>query len=120
VGSVRSKLNAANIRLRFASAILAMIGSAAVDPVHAVEPAEIDAKGAFTFGVSRYVIAGGGGQSSGGVFAIQGTIGQADADPLQPASGGALAVTGGFWPGIAPPAPPGDAVFANGFETGAP
>jgi hypothetical protein len=64
----------------------------------------------------RHVIAGGGGQSSGGAFAIQGTIGQADADPLQPSTGGVFAISGGFWPGIEPSVPQGDAVFANGFE----
>jgi hypothetical protein len=81
--------------------------------------ADASAKGG-GFAISRHVIAGGGGTSSGGAFAIAGTIGQTDADPLHPASGGVFAITGGFWPGIAPAAPVGDAVFANGFEAATP
>jgi hypothetical protein len=69
------------------------------------------------FAVTRHVIAAGGGRSSGGTFAITGTVGQADADPLQPSAGGVFAITGGFWPGTAHSAPPGDTVFADGFES---
>lgn len=43
----------------------------------------------------RHVIAGGGGVSSGGAFALSGTIGQPDAGA--PSSDGAFALTGGFW-----------------------
>lgn len=68
------------------------------------------------FAIPRHVIANGGGDSSGGVFRIQGTIGQADADPLQPSTGGVYGITGGFWPGNAAITPSGDALFANGFE----
>lgn len=63
--------------------------------------------------VERSVIAGGGGTSSGGTFTIQGTIGQSDADPLQPSSGGNFSVTGGFW---ASPSTLNGSIFANGFE----
>lgn len=104
------------LHLRIASTLFAVFGTVAVERVHAVEPANLDAKGSTTLAIPRHVIAGGGGRSSGGVFAIQGTIGQPDADPLQPSSGGVFAITGGFWPGIEPPAPLGDPVFANGFE----
>lgn len=72
------------------------------------------------FAITRHVIAGGGGASSGGAFAVSGTIGQADADPLHPATGGVFAISGGFWPGLAAAPPPGDDVFANGFEPPAP
>ncbi len=41
-----------------------------------------------------------------GVFTIQDTIGQPDADPLAPSSGGPCRTSGGFWPGIAPAARP--------------
>lgn len=68
------------------------------------------------FALPRQVIAGGGGSSTGGAFAITGTIGQPDADPLQPSTGGVFAISGGFWPAIAPAAPPGDPIFADGFE----
>lgn len=61
----------------------------------------------------RSVIASGGGTSTGGVFVISGTIGQADVDPLQPSTGGDFAITGGFWPTLAPTT---DLMFSNGFE----
>lgn len=61
----------------------------------------------------RAVIASGGGTSSGGDFTIAGTIGQADADPLQPSSGGDFAIAGGFWFTLAPEA---NELFADGFE----
>ena len=40
-------------------------------------------------------IAGGGGTSAGGVYAVSGTIGQHDAGG--PMTGGQYSVTGGFW-----------------------
>lgn len=66
--------------------------------------------------VDQYTVDGGGGTSSGGAFEIRGTIGQPDADPLQPSTGGVFEITGGFWPGLAPATPQPDALFANGFE----
>lgn len=41
-----------------------------------------------------WTIDGGGGQSSGGTFALNGTIGQADAGAM---SGGNFSLNGGFW-----------------------
>jgi hypothetical protein len=61
----------------------------------------------------RHVIASGSGSSSGGTFEISGTIGQADADPLQPSTGGNFAITGGFWFTTAAQA---DGLFEDGFE----
>lgn len=106
--------------LLLAAALAGLPGAGGVRASTAATPASgaeavADAKGG-GFAIRRHVIAGGGGTSSGGAFAIAGTIGQADADALHPASGGVFAITGGFWPGIAPAAPVGDAVFANGFE----
>ena len=66
--------------------------------------------------IDSYTIDGGGGRSSGGIFTLEGTIGQTDADPLQPSSGGIYEISGGFWPGLAPAAPRPDSVFADGFE----
>ncbi len=63
--------------------------------------------------VEPFTIDAGGGYSSGGLFSAEGTIGQADADPLQPAGGGVYQVSGGFWPAALTQ---GDRVFANGFE----
>ncbi len=56
----------------------------------------------------------GGGTASGGSFAVSGTIGQIDADPLQPASGGNFVLAGGFW--VVDAAPSSDALFRSGFE----
>lgn len=62
--------------------------------------------------LDRSVIAGGSGYSSAGAYSIEGTLGQADADPLQPASGGTYLLIGGFW--SAPEQPSG--LFSDGFE----
>ena len=82
------------------------------------KPSSIGAVAAKGTGITlaRPVVAGGGGTSRGGAFVIAGTVGQADADPLHPATGGEFAISGGFWPGIAPTAPAGDPVFIDGFE----
>jgi hypothetical protein len=47
------------------------------------------------YSIDWYTIDGGGGTSTGGVFAVTGTIGQSDAGG--PMTGGQLSVTGGFW-----------------------
>lgn len=47
------------------------------------------------YSVDWYKIAGGGGTSTGGNYAVSGTIGQHDASGAM--SGGAYSVTGGFW-----------------------
>src|SRR5437660_11900791 len=47
------------------------------------------------FDLSRHVIAGGGGTSSGGNLGLSGTNGQASAGTTS--SGGQFTVTGGFW-----------------------
>ena len=46
------------------------------------------------FDLSWWTIDGGGGTSSGGDYALSGTIGQADASTL---SGGDYTLAGGFW-----------------------
>jgi hypothetical protein len=84
-------------------------------PAASGAPASVSAQGA-AFAVSRWVIAGGGGSSSGGVFSIEGTIAQPDADPLHPATGGAYAISGGFWPGFIDATTGGGMIFASGFE----
>jgi len=94
---------------------MAALGAAAPES-GAASPSTLDAPKGNAFAVSRHLIAGGGGTSSGSAFTIRGSIGQADADTLQPDTGGVFAISGGFWPGIAPAAPPADAIFANGFE----
>ncbi len=98
---------------------LAAVGGAAPE-ARAASPSTLEVPKGAGFATTRHVIAGGGGTSSGGAFSIRGTIGQADADPLQPATGSVFTISGGFWPGIAPAAPAADPIFANGFELAAP
>jgi hypothetical protein len=47
------------------------------------------------YSVDWYKVAGGGGTSTGGVYAVSGTIGQHDAAQLM--SGGNYSLNGGFW-----------------------
>ena len=47
------------------------------------------------YSIDWYKIAGGGGTSTGGVYAVSGTIGQHDAGG--PMIGGNYSLTGGFW-----------------------
>ncbi len=54
-------------------------------------------------------VAGGGGTSTGGVYTVSGTIGQADAGAM---SGGDYLVTGGFWSLIAAVPTPGAPALA--------
>ena len=57
------------------------------------------------YAIDWYKVAGGGGASVGGVYAVSGTVGQHDAGgPLQ---GGNYSLTGGFWSLIATVATPG-------------
>lgn len=46
------------------------------------------------YSLDRHTIDGGGGTSTGGVFSVNGTIGQPDAGLM---SGGAYSLAGGFW-----------------------
>ena len=68
------------------------------------------------FALVRATIDAGGARSSGSTFVVNGTIGQHDAEPLQPSVGGPFAVTGGFWTRVVASPPPGDEIFSNGFE----
>jgi hypothetical protein len=55
-----------------------------------------------SYTIDWFTIAGGGGTSTGGVYAVSGSIGQPDAGRL---SGGSFTVEGGFWSGMPVPAP---------------
>ena len=52
-----------------------------------------------SYTIDWYKVSGGGGTSTGGVYAVSGTIGQPDAANAM--SGGNYTVTGGFWSLIA-------------------
>ena len=49
-----------------------------------------------SYSIDWSTVDGGGGTSTGGVYAVSGTIGQPDAN-LQPMTGGNYLLTGGFW-----------------------
>lgn len=49
-----------------------------------------------TFSIDWHTLGGGGGTSTGGVFAVSGTVGQPDASG-QPMTNGTFTLTGGFW-----------------------
>lgn len=87
--------------------LAALLLAAVLGPAEANENLRLD----------RGLVAAGGGSSQGGEFRVQGSVGQFDAEPLQPSSGGEFTVTGGFWAGLsAAPSPPGSALFEDGFE----
>lgn len=48
-----------------------------------------------TYSITWYKVAGGGGTSTGGTYAVSGTVGQPDAST--PMTGGTYSLTGGFW-----------------------
>lgn len=48
-----------------------------------------------SYSIDWFTIDGGGGTSTGGVYAVSGTIGQPDAG--EPMTGGNFSLTGGFW-----------------------
>ncbi len=58
-----------------------------------------------SYSINWYKVSGGGGTSTGGVYQVNGTIGQHDAGG--PMTGGAYSVTGGFWSLVAPVQTPG-------------
>ncbi len=83
------------------------------------------------FSVSRFKVAGGGGNSSGGDWRLAGTIGQTDADVVPLCSldgsvpglcaGASYRLVGGFWSGLRRGAHPScgaipDCIFRDGFE----
>ena len=53
-----------------------------------------------SFSLDWFTIDGGGGTSTGGVYAVSGTIGQPDAG--MPLTNGPYALTGGFWGAVFP------------------
>ena len=65
----------------------------------AMSPAKLQSQ---TYSINWQTVDGGGGTSTGGVYAVSGTIGQSDAGTM---SGGGYSLTGGFWVPYAAPAP---------------
>jgi hypothetical protein len=58
-----------------------------------------------SYSINWYKVAGGGGTSTGGTYAVSGTVGQHDAGG--PMTGGTYSLTGGFWALIAVAQTPG-------------
>lgn len=123
-----SKLNAASVPRRsspvlrvpaMALVVTLLAGASAANafdgPGEQSERTEAGARsGTASPAVRRFVISAGGGRSGGGVYGIHGTVGQPDAEPLQPSSGEPFSITGGFWPGLA--STRGWFLFEDGFE----
>lgn len=59
-----------------------------------------------TYSIDWSTIAAGGGTSTGGVYSVSGTIGQAAASGAT-TTGGNYALAGGFWPGLVVPSTTG-------------
>jgi len=70
------------------------------------------------YAIDWWTVDGGGGTSTGGVYAVSGTIGQPDAGELR---GGTFGLVGGFWGVVAaiqtPGAPVLSVVLTNGAVT---
>jgi hypothetical protein len=76
------------------------------------EPSNAQSGG--NFQIRRNTIDGGGGTSSGGIYTLSGTAGQADAGS---ASGGVYQLRSGFWVSNSSGGSGGaDQIFRNGFE----
>ncbi len=72
-----------------------------------------------TFLIEKSVIAGGGGSTAGGTFALDGTIGQSLAGTNS--SGGVFSVDSGFWASLAAPATiSGTVTYGNALGSPAP
>ena len=69
-----------------------------------------------SFAIAPFTIGGGGGTSTGGVFAVSGTSGQLDANS-QPMTNGNFSLTGGFWSLVAVQTP--DAPLLSAQRQGA-
>jgi len=61
------------------------------------------------YSIDSFTIAGGSGTSTGGAFAVSGTIGQSEAGAM---SGGNFSLAGGFW-GASPTPPPVGSVIIS-------
>jgi hypothetical protein len=68
-----------------------------------------------TFTLDWFSIDGGGGKSTGGVYAVTGTIGQPDAGQM---SGGQFVLQGGFWGVIAAVQTPGAPLLSISNSSG--
>lgn len=91
-----------------AIALLTLAGTSAPGQSGATGTSEAGAEA-----LRRQVLPAGGGLSAGGPYALHGSIGQSEADPLNPASGGPYELRGGFWPSGGQQV---DLLLRDGFE----
>jgi hypothetical protein len=68
------------------------------------------------YSIDWHSIDGGGGTSTGGVYSVSGTVGQADAGTMM--SGGNYSLSGGFWPGLTVPSSTGGPTLFIQFSGG--
>ena len=99
-------------RLPMRRALLVLIACQLLAAAATREPAgaKLEQAGAYT--VDWSTVDGGGARSTGGSYVLTGTVGQADADPLQPSEGGVYQLDGGWWGGAGPV----DELFRDSFE----
>lgn len=69
-----------------------------------------------SYSINWYKIAGGGGTSTGGVYSVNGTIGQHDAGGLM--TGDSYSLVGGFWSMISVVQTPGEPLLTITFNPG--
>lgn len=82
---MKTLLHSTNFRVLTAASVLLLAGFFA--------PFSLLAQ---SYTIDWYTIDGGGGNSTGGVYSVSGTLGQPDASTT-PMTGGPYSVTGGFW-----------------------
>ena len=66
--------------------------------------------------VDVYSIDAGGQHAAGGSFALEGSAGQPESNPLGAVAGGQFSVAGGVWPALGTPPTLTDTIHTDGFE----
>ncbi len=69
-----------------------------------------------SYSIDHYSIDNGSASMSAESFVVVGSVGQPDAEPLQPAGAGNFQLVGGFWAGVSQATAPADLLFYSGFE----
>ena len=92
--------------------LLALLAGPLLAAADARAPAGAKLEQVAAYTVDWWTVDDGGGSSTGGAYVLNGTIAQADAEPLQPANGGFYQLDGGYWGG----AGQANELFRDGFE----
>ena len=107
-------MRARNPKVMHAAVLGLLVACVLATTALADEPTEAKVSGG-PYTLQPIRIAGGGGSAAGATFSINGTVGQHDAAVVS-AHGGPYEVDGGIQPASPPAQPPGNTIFANGFE----